>query len=206
MAGDTMMLPTHVLAGLLLAVPVAWVFPEFESALFLGAIAGSVFPDLDMYAGHRRTLHYPVYYPVVALGVIVLAAVVTTPATVGLAAFLAAAALHCRMDELGGSLELRPWEHTSERAVYDHYNGTWRAPRRWVRYDGSPRDLLASLVVGLPLLVVLEGWPRWLVAALLVVATVYALLRKRLADVAELLVGFLPRTLREYVPFRYREN
>jgi len=200
------MLPTHVLAGLLLALPVASVAPELAPAAFAGGAVGGVLPDLDMYAGHRRTLHYPVYYPLAAIPAVGAALLLWTPVAVGLAIALVAAAVHCRMDELGGSLELRPWAASSERGVYDHYNGEWRAPRRWISYDGSPRDLLGAVALAVPLLWAGPVQVRWLVGALLAVAVTYTLLRKRLADAAEWAVEYLPSVVRSYVPGRYREG
>jgi hypothetical protein len=199
-----MMLPTHVLAGLAIALPIAWIAPEFAPAAFAGAAAGSVLPDLDIYAGHRRTLHYPVYYLPLAGAAAILAVTVPSAATIGLAYLLAASALHCRMDELGGSLELRPWAENSDRGVYDHSRDEWRAPRRWIRYDGSPGDLAATGMLAVPLLL-LTGEPvRWLVIAALLVGTVYAVLRKRLADLAERVVGLVPTGIATYLPGRYR--
>jgi hypothetical protein len=201
-----MMLPTHVLAGLAIALPIAWIAPELAPAAFAGAAAGSVLPDLDMYGGHRRTLHYPVYYLPLAGLAAILAFAIPTAATVALAFLLAAALLHCRMDELGGSLELRPWAENSDRGVYDHHEGEWRAPRRWIRYDGSPGDLAATGLLAIPLLL-LTGEPvRWLVIAALLVGIVYAVLRKRLADVAEQIVGLVPAGVVTFLPGRYRGN
>lgn len=200
------MLPTHVLAGLAIALPIATIAPELAPAAFAGAAAGSVLPDLDMYAGHRRTLHFPVYYLPLAGGAAILALAVPMAATVGLAFLFAGAALHCRMDELGGSLELRPWAERSERGVYDHYNDEWRAPRRMIQYDGSPGDLAMTGVLALPLLV-LTGEPvNWLVIAALVVGITYAVLRKWLADVVERLIEISPSALVAYLPGRYRES
>jgi hypothetical protein len=107
------------------------------------------------------------------------------------------------MDIYGGGLELRPWEGTSERAVYDHASGEWLAPRRLVAYDGSPSDLALSAAVGLPLLVVLDGIFTAVVAGGLAVATGYVLLRRRLANLAPTVFGQVPEPLVEYVPERY---
>ena len=183
------MLPTHALAGVAIATPLALSTPELAPAALGGGLVGGVLTDLDMYAGHRRSLHFPTLYLVLAV-----------PAT------LAAAALHCRMDVYGGGLELRPWEGTSERAVYDHVRGEWRSPRRLVAYDGSPGDLALSVAVGLPLLVVLEGVFAAVVAVGLVVAVAYAVLRRPLANLAPAVFELVPDRFAAYVPERYQSE
>lgn len=198
-----MMLPTHALVGLALAAPLALYAPELAPAALLGALVGGILPDLDMYAGHRKTLHYPTLYPLAAVPAVAAALVWTTPATLAVAFLLVAAAVHCRMDIYGGGLELRPWEGTSDRAVYDHASGTWVPPRRLIAYDGSRGDLALSLAVGLPLLVVLEGTFVAVVAVALTIATSYVLLRKHLANLAPTVFSRVPEPLDEYVPERY---
>ena len=152
------MLPTHAVVGLAVATPLLGVAPEFAPAALLGGLLGGIFPDLDLYSGHRKTLHYPTGYAVAALPAVGAAALFPVAATVGLAWFFVGAVAHCRMDRYGGGLELEPWEETSERAVYDHARGEWREPKRWVRYDGSPRDLLLLTAVAVPLFLTV-GWP-----------------------------------------------
>lgn len=201
-----MMLPTHALVGLALAAPLALYAPELAPAALVGALVGGVFPDFDMYIGHRKTLHYPTLYPLAALPAAFLAVVWTTPVAVGVAFGLLASGVHCRMDVYGGGLELRPWEGTSERAVYDHARGEWVPPRRVVAYDGSPGDLALSALVGVPLLLVLEAPFRYVVAVALAVATVYVLLRRFLAELAPTVFGRMPEPLAEYVPDRYRSH
>lgn len=200
-----MMLPTHVLVGVALAAPLALLAPELGTFALLGAIVGSVLPDLDMYAGHRRTLHFPTLYPAAALPAILVALFVPTPVTVGVALALLGAAVHCQMDVYGGGLELRPWEGNSDRAVYDHVGRTWIAPKRWLDYDGSPGDFALAAGIGVPLLFVLEGPFPTFVAAALVVAAVYALLRRHLVDLAPVVFGAVPEPLQSRVPARYRE-
>ena len=197
------MATTHALIGLAVGALSLWVAPEHAPAALVAGLAGGVFPDLDLYAGHRKTLHFPAYYPAAAAMSIAFAAVAGHPAATALAAFLAAAAAHAAMDVLGGGLELRPWEATSELGVYDHWRGVWLAPRRWVRYDGAPEDLGLAGAVGLPLLWVLEGpWPG-LVAGILAVSAVYVGLRRPLAHLAERLAAALPAAARRYVPRRF---
>lgn len=205
---NTMMLPTHALVGVALALPVAVVSPQFAGTALLAGLLGGVLPDFDMYVGHRKTLHYPIYYSVLATVAVPVAVLVPTTVTVGLALVLLGAAVHSVMDIFGGGLELRPWEATSDRAVFDHHRNRWLAPRRWIRYDGASEDLLLSLVVGIPLLMALEGVYRWVVVATLVVAIVYTAVRRVLPTIAEFLIGtYLVRTLPDrvlaYLPARY---
>ena len=202
------MLPTHALVGLALAIPLARVSPEFAVAALVAGLVGGVFPDLDMYGDHRRTLHYPTYFTWLAAAALALALAVPTVTTVAVAAFVVGAAAHSVMDGFGAGLELRPWEATSERAVYDHRRDEWLAPRRWVRYDGAPEDLLLSAAVGGPLLFFFDGVLRWVVVAALVVAVAYTAVRRLLPAVATRLVEnarvqALPDRVLAHVPARY---
>jgi len=199
-----MMLPTHALAGALLALPVALAAPEAAGAVLGAGFLGGVVPDLDMYVGHRRTLHYPIYYSAAALPVGAATVLAPAPPTAVLTAFLLAAAAHSVADVFGGGLELRPWEATSTRAVYDHYHGRWIAPRRWTGYDGSPADLALATVLAVPLLLVVDTPFRWLVAGTLVVAVTYVAVRRTLPVVAERLVAVLPAWATTRLPARYR--
>ncbi|WP_121744479.1 metal-dependent hydrolase [Natronorubrum halophilum] len=199
-----MMLPTHAVIGLAIAAPLVGYYPDLAPVALAGALAGSLVPDLDLYAGHRRTLHWPTGYALVTLPSVTLVVAVPTTVSVGVASAVVGAAVHCQLDRFGGGLELRPWEGTSDRAVYDHVRGRWRRPMRWVRYDGSPEDLALLVSIGVPLLVVLEGPFRAVVAAALVVGAVYAGLRQRLATIAPDVFGYVPDRLEGYVPKRYR--
>ena len=201
-----MMLPTHALVGLAIGAPLLWLAPESATAALIGGLCGGIWPDLDLYVGHRRTLHYPTGYSLAAIPAVIVAAVVGSPLAIGLAVAVVAAAAHCRMDRYGGGLELRPWENTSERAVYDHVAGEWRAPKRWVRYDGAPEDVGLSLLVGLPLAAVVPQTFRWLVVAAIIVAIGYGLLRRWLAALAPAIAEFVPNPIDEYVPERYRRD
>jgi hypothetical protein len=199
-----MMLPTHAIAGMLVALPVTLAMPELSSVALLAGFLGGVLPDIDMYVGHRKTLHYPVYYSVAGgLGGLA-ASLVPSTLTVAGATLLLAAAVHSVADAYGGGLELRPWEGTSRRAVYDHYHGGWIAPRPGVRYDGSPADLLLATTLAVPLLAVVDAPYSWLVFGSLAVAAVYTAVRRALPAVAERLVSVLPTWTRPYLPARYR--
>ena len=198
-----MMATTHVLVGMSLALPVLVYAPELAPVALVAGLVGGLFPDLDLYAGHRKTLHFPVYYAVLAVPAVVVALLATSVTTVALAVGITAAAVHAGMDVLGSGLELKPWQRTSERAVYSHFHGRWLRPRRWVRYDGAPEDLAIASVVALPVLITSDGWAQVVVLALLGVSAVYVVLRKTLATLAERLAGYLPAAVHAYVPERY---
>ncbi|WP_435118428.1 metal-dependent hydrolase [Halolamina sp. C58] len=206
-----MMLPTHALFGMLLALPVAALAPEHATVALGAGLAGGVLPDLDLYAGHRRRLHYPVGYSVLG-GVAAVGAVgAPSPPMIAAAVLFAAAASHSLLDAFGGGLELRPWEATDDRAVYDHVRGRWIAPRRWVRYDGAPEDLLLSVGLAIPVgLHVAPPFDR-LVVASLAVAVAYAATRRVLPRLARVLVtevlpGRVPPALLARLPARYVED
>ncbi|MFW5935230.1 MAG: metal-dependent hydrolase [Halolamina sp.] len=206
-----MMLPTHALFGMLLALPVAVLAPEYGVVALGAGLAGGILPDLDLYVGHRKTLHYPVGYSLLAVAAAAGAVLTPTAGIVGAALLFAAAASHSLVDVLGGGLELRPWEATSERAVYDHYRGRWIAPRRWVRYDGAPEDLLLSVGLAVPLWLHVGSPFRPVVLAALGVGTVYAASRRVLPRVAHLLAtevlpGRVSPSLLARVPDRYRDG
>jgi len=192
-----MMATTHALVGVaiaLLVAPDGGLMPAAAGAL------GGLFPDFDLYADHRKTLHFPVYFPLAVAVAAVVAVAAPGRWTLAVALFLAAAGVHSAMDALGGGLELRPWEGTSDRAVYDHFRGRWIAPRRWVRYDGAPEDLLLAAVVGVPVYFAVSGTARTLVALALAVSTVYVLLRKPMVWAGELLVEALPGDVVDRIP------
>ncbi|MFP8951842.1 metal-dependent hydrolase [Natrialbaceae archaeon A-arb3/5] len=198
-----MMASTHAFAGLVLAAVLAVLAPQFAFAVAVAAIAGGLFPDLDLYAGHRRTLHFPVYYWLLALPTSIVAVLVPTQATVAVAVFLLAAAVHSFMDIFGGGLELKPWRETSNRAVYSHYHGRWLEPRRWVRYDGSPMDLALAGALAVPGLVIFDGYIQTVMLALLAISAGYTLVRKPLAGVAEWLLERIPDPVLAYLPERF---
>lgn len=199
-----MMLPTHALFGVAIATPMLAVAPEHAPAALAGGVVGSVLPDLDLYADHRRRLHYPTGYSLAVVPAAIAALLLPTPLVVGLAFLSLGAALHCRMDRYGGGLELRPWEGTSDRAVYDHFMGRWRAPKRWIRYDGAPEDVLVAGLLGVPLLSVMEGPFRDGVVLALLVGVAYGVLRRRLAGLAPVVVASVPASVAGRVPSRYR--
>ncbi|MEF8780015.1 MAG: metal-dependent hydrolase, partial [Haloferacaceae archaeon] len=76
-----MMLPTHALGGMAVALPLLAVSPELAPVALVAGLLGGIFPDLDLYVGHRKTLHYPVYYGAAAVAASLAALLVPAPAT-----------------------------------------------------------------------------------------------------------------------------
>lgn len=200
-----MMATTHALAGGAIVVLLTRFAPEMTLIAVTAALAGGVFPDLDLYGNHRRTLHFPIYYWIPVALAVLFVMFVPTVTTVAIAAFLLAAAVHSTMDIFGGGLELRPWLGTSDRAVYNHYQGHWIHPRRWIPYDGAPADFLLGAIFAVPVVAVTDGPLRAIVLGAVAVSGVYALLRKRLPDLATILARTIPRPLRTHIPDRFTE-
>ncbi len=173
-----MMATTHGFVGLAIAAAVAVIAPELAVAAAIGGIAGGIFPDLDVLAEHRRTLHFPGYYTMVALPALGLAYVVTDVVTVSIATFLVAAAVHSLGDALGGTPSAVPWESDLDHAVYLHAADRWLPAKRWVRYDGAPEDFVAGVVFAVPALVIFDGAIRYLAVTGIVVSLVYTAFRR----------------------------
>ncbi|GGL27754.1 hypothetical protein GCM10009037_09160 [Halarchaeum grantii] len=198
-----MMATTHALVGLLLAAVASAITGEGSLLVAAAGILGGVFPDLDLYAGHRKTLHFPVYGSLLAALAVGGYVAVGGPVALAVALFVLAAAVHAASDALGGGLELRPWEGTSDRAVYDHFRGVWWRPRRLVRYDGAPEDVLLGVAVAIPGYLAYSGVVRTAVLAAIGVSVAYALVRKPMVALAEHLVHATPAPVLAYVPERF---
>jgi hypothetical protein len=201
-----MMATTHALAGLALAAGVTTAAPELGTLPAVAAAVGGLAPDVDLLGAHRRTLHFPAYASLLAVPAVGVAFVAPGSVTVAAALFVVAAALHAASDVLGPGLELRPWEGTSERAVYDHLRGRWIAPRRLVRYDGAPEDVAVGALLAIPSLVVFDAPITTGVGVALAVSVGYAALRKRLPAIAEWGADALPDGFDEFLPERVRDR
>ncbi|WP_122089069.1 metal-dependent hydrolase [Halalkalicoccus subterraneus] len=178
-----MMNTTHGAIGVALASVTVLLAPEFAAVAAVAALLGSVFPDLDLFVGtHRKTLHFPVIGWALALPATAWAALVPSTASVGTAFFALGATVHAVTDAAGAGHELRPWERTSQQAVYAHFPGRWIAPRRWIRYDGAPEDLALMGVVSLPVLILYDGFVRNVMLVALGISVFYTTIRKRMPD------------------------
>lgn len=200
------MATTHALVGIAIAAVASLLVPDIGLVTVAAAAAGGFFPDLDLYAGHRKTLHFPVYYGVMAATALAMAVFAPAPYLWAIALFLTAAAVHSMMDVFGGGLELRPWEGTSQQAVYSHFHGRWVAPRRWIRYDGAPEDLGLALLVAVPGMLAFGDPVTMGIAGLLGISGVYVVLRKPMVALAEWLFAKIPISVRVRLPERFVED
>lgn len=175
-----MMVFTHVLIGLLIGALASTGVAEIGMLAIYAGIVGGGFPDLDMFFVHRRTFHYPAVFSILTVLTILPFLVYPAPILGAVAVFLAAAAVHCLMDVLGGGKELRPWREVDDRAVFNHLTDTWIRPRRLV-YDGSISDLFLGVLASALSAYLL--WPRFrvFIAISLLFAVVYAVLRRWIA-------------------------
>jgi hypothetical protein len=187
-----MMTTTHALFGALLGAATAPLAPGLTPSAVAAGFVGGALPDADLLASHRRSTHFPVCAAAVGGPTAAAALLVGTPTATLLAVFALAAATHCLMDVFGGGLEHRPWEATSEKGVYDHVNGRWIRPRRWVRYAGAPEDFLLATAFAAPVLAVTSGRLRWAIAAVLVASGLFVAVRRRLPPLAERVFGDHP--------------
>lgn len=172
---------THILVGILIGAFYSTVHPEAASIAVIAGLFGGGFPDVDMLFMHRKTLHYPVIFSLLSVAGAIAVVIAPLPVIVLFFIAMTAAAVHCMMDTLGGGKEMRPWEKTDDRAVFNHVSGEWITPRR-LFYDGSIYDLAISLAASvLSWLLVPEGY-RQIILLLLILATVYVALRRWITE------------------------
>lgn len=176
-----MMLFTHALVGVLVAALASTATAVPPDSLVVVGAAGGLLPDADMFAVHRKTLHYPFGFTAVAAVSGTLAATTGGSAVVLVFVGATAAAVHCWMDVLGGGKEMRPWLETDDRAVYDHVRGGWLVARR-LFYDGSKPDLAVSVAAAAASAWLLPAAFDVFLGVLLVLGAVYVALRRRVTE------------------------
>lgn len=138
--------PTHFLVGAGTGLLVGTTL-GLENAVLI-AVAGAVAPDLDELFGiHRRTLHWP--FLGTGAGLIFISTYLLIGSNfLGLSGiFMFSFGLHALMDWFAGA-EIRSWRPSERRknAVYDHLNGRWLSPKRWMPGAGL-RDIAFSSIL-----------------------------------------------------------
>lgn len=173
-----MMLPTHILIGLLVG-SISQSFIGLNYLLLTGVI-GSILPDLDMFFNHRKTFHRPFQFTII--GILALPAYFYSPWMAITSVFFLAASLHCFMDVFGNGKTMRPWKDKDGRAVYDHFRNIWITPKRFL-YDGSPADLFISVLAASVLVNIFNF--DYMVYGVFSSALIYSISRKRVTDYFE---------------------
>lgn len=191
-----MMATTHAYIGLAVAVaslPVTGKYAPATSVL-VAAFVGGLLPDLDLVTSHRKTLHFPVLYPIAACGLLGLSAVVGSQALFVLGIAVASAGLHSLSDVFGGGVGYEPWKEPSSKAVYNHVLDRWHTPRRLVRYSGAPEDFALCAAVAIPVVLSpsLGSAFRAPLIVILAGSGLYAVSRRRLPAIAASLRSILP--------------
>lgn len=189
-----MMLPSHLVVGLVFCSPLYLYAPaEAKLLTLLGILIGSIAPDADILFGqHRRTTHYPELSAVVALGLVVLT--VPLPILFPVTAFTVGFSIHSWIDILGGGLEDKPWERTSQKSVYRHATKTWSPPRHYTGHDGSVRDLGITMVfTGIAISLYAYHWLTLLLFVNLGVALIYTTVRKYLPALRDKIIKKIPQ-------------
>ena len=199
-----MMALTHGFMSLALATIVLPVVSDQVAPplVLAAAVVGGLLPDLDVLASHRRTLHYPVVFPVLTLGSLAAFLSTGSPGLLLLGVLLGAAGLHSLSDVLGGSAERAPWNPVTEFGVYNHVLGRWHRPRRFVRYSGAPEDFLLGGGFAIVAIVSPGTTPvvDFALVGVVAIAGGYTLARKRLEAITTSVDEVIPPWLRAVVP------
>ncbi|MFQ3307977.1 MAG: hypothetical protein ACI977_000192 [Candidatus Nanohaloarchaea archaeon] len=174
-----MMATTHGLIGVLTALPLYFISPELFMAGVTGAFAGGIFPDLDLYHGHRKMLHYPLYYNFAWMAILPVLLIYPVPNTAAVFFFLLSAGVHCYSDRFGGPKDSRPWKNDSGEAVYSHYHSKWLRPEKIIPYDGSKEDFVVLLLASIPTIYLIRGNLRLITILLVIMSGLYTLFRRK---------------------------
>jgi len=208
-----MMATTHAYVGIFFAVLSLPVAGEYATAphLLAAAFVGGLLPDADLVTNHRKTLHFPVYLPVVAVALFGLfVSLAYAPSFLLIVAFgVASAGLHSLTDILAGGVGHEPWKGNSSRSVYNHFLGRWHTPGRLVRYSGAPEDFVLCAVFAIPTVLAPATGPTadGVLVVVLVASGLYTLTRRRLSDVSETLTSVFPDSFVRALPsVRFEEE
>ncbi|RLM96327.1 metal-dependent hydrolase [Haloarcula sp. Atlit-7R] len=191
-----MMATTHAFTTVAVAALATPALSEYAAPplVLAAAFAGGLAPDFDVLASHRKTLHFPVYFSVLAAVVLGGGLAAGSPPVVLAGVAVAASAVHSLSDVFAGSPEAEPWNPTTDIAVYNHFLGRWHRPRRYVRYSGAPEDFLLAAACGaVAVLSPATGvWADSALLALLAVTGLYTAARKHLAAITATARSRLP--------------
>lgn len=174
-----MMTATHMLLGMLLGYILGFIQPDIAPYLLIIGFIGGMLPDIDIAFKHKRSLHFPFYYSLIVAITLTSTIFFSSVEAVMAFTFFGAATLHCLTDVFAGSLETALGRQENEKTVYLHPENRWINSVNLIRFPGAPEDLMLSLLIGVPLLIVIQGPLEWLTAATLALGTAYSVMRFR---------------------------
>lgn len=139
---------------------IAEVMPLASGVVFLGAIGG-FFPDLDRVevrkgsfsVVHRKTLHFPIGYLVLAVMVYVSSLYLDSAVCWFAIAFFLGAGLHSAMDILDSPRDIDPRE-----GVYEHLSRKWIRPHNIIPF-ASLREWILYSIFGLGFILIAPVLP-----------------------------------------------
>lgn len=170
------MTPNHMLTGLLLGYGVVFVNPEILLAASILGFFGGLFPDIDAVLEHRKTLHFPVYYTIFLMTLLVGYFFVGLPALLAISFFFLSASIHCITDYFV-VIEKDSNEESQNGVIYLHPFDKWVGPKPIIKYAGSPQDLLIGLLLGSVLLYISSGLIFWISVLTLILGVIFSFYR-----------------------------
>lgn len=198
------MATTHAFIGLLAGVASLPVTAKYAPApsIMLAAFIGGLLPDLDLVITHRKTLHFPVIFPVAAFGLLTLSTLTGSQLLFVFGIAVASAGLHSITDIFGGGVGYEPWKQSSSKGVYNHVLGRWHRPKRLVRYSGASEDFWLAAGVAIPLILspTLGSSYQALLIGTLIASGLYTVSRRRLPRIASMFTSVFPVGILHWLP------
>lgn len=180
-----MMLPTHIVIGLILFLPISNIYQNYPSVILLASITGSIFPDFDMiYMNHRKTLHPIFIYFSLSIIFLLLSIVTDNLYIIFLSVMIPASFIHTLFDTFGTNRKKHPWKYDNKNVVYSYILGRWIKGRRYIEYDGCIKDLLLLLFSSI-LFIYYNNMIKYTVVVYICISIglTYTLVRKRVPKI-----------------------
>jgi hypothetical protein len=167
-----MMVVTHVMASLFFY---SLIFQSPSGLVLVALVGGAILPDLDVKFDHRRVLHFPFIYSLVAF--------MTSLFSLNyFSIFFGSAALHC-VSEIFGN-DAGEYVDKEKGAVYDHIRSKWLKGLNIIRQDGGPRDLTLLTTLTIAALTMPQDFATKLVAIIsLILGLFYFEIRDRVEEI-----------------------
>lgn len=189
-----MMLPTHIVIGILISIPITSIYPNFTNLILLSSIFGSLLPDLDMiYMTHRKTLHPILLYLILTFLLFIIYVITEIFVIALLSIVFFNSFIHTIGDISGTGAEKYPWEQNNDKSIYSIVLNRWIKSRRYILYDGSTRDLMVLLISSILVIYYTNiQYVKYSVILCTLIGVIYTLLRKKLPDIENYLYENIP--------------